>query len=87
MGFTPTEQAILIDLLIFNDDKAENIANRTGYHRNSITRSAKGLIDDGQIINKGGGVYRLTEQGRSAATGLVLGGKLPYGDEDDENGS
>lgn len=87
MGFTPTEQAILIDLLIFNDDKAENIANRTGYHRNSITRSAKGLLDSGHIVNKGGGVYRLTDQGRNAATGLVLGGKLPYSDDEEEDES
>lgn len=83
MGFSPVEQAILIDLLIFSDDKADNIANRTGYHRNSISRSAKNLLETDHIVNKGGGVYRLTEKGRNAATGLVLGGRLPYSDGSD----
>ena len=81
MSYSPTEQAILVDLLIFDDDKSENIANRTGFHRNSVSRSAKSLVEEDHVVNKGGGVYRLTEKGRQAAAGLVLGGKLPYSED------
>lgn len=81
MGFTPTEQGILIDLLVWGDDKAENIGNRAGFHRNSVSRSAKSLVEDGYIKNKGGGVYTLTDSGRDAARGLIMSGNLPYSDD------
>lgn len=84
MSFTPTEQAILVDLLVFDDDKAENIGNRTGYHRNSVSRSAKNLLESGHIANKGGGVYRLTDSGRQAAAGLIMSGTVPYSDDSED---
>ena len=41
MPLTPVQRAILVDLLVYGDDKAENIGNRTGFHRNSVSRSMK----------------------------------------------
>jgi predicted transcriptional regulator len=82
MSFTPTEQAILIDLLIWGDDRAANIANRTGFHRNSVSRSAKSLIESGHISNKGEGVYQMTDSGIDAARGLIMSGVNPYTTDD-----
>lgn len=80
MTRTPVEEAILVDLLIFGDDKTENIANRTGFHRNSVSNRITGLDSDGVVEHKGGGVYRLTDDGRTAAQGLLVGGSNPYTD-------
>ncbi len=82
MEYTPTQQAILVDLLVWGDDKADNIGSRTGYHRNSVSRSAADLVESGHILNKGGGVYQLTDSGLSAARGLVMSGAIPYTDTD-----
>ncbi|ELY86461.1 MULTISPECIES: helix-turn-helix domain-containing protein [Halobacteriales] len=71
MDITPTQKAILVDLLLHNDDKAGNIARRTGRHRNSVSRSFQDLLDAGFVQEKGGGVYRLTDRGRESAIGLV----------------
>jgi predicted transcriptional regulator len=78
MDFSPTEQSILVDLVVFGADKAENISNRTGYHRNSISRSISPLVEQGHLRNKGGGVYELTQAGREAGRGLVVAGVNPY---------
>lgn len=75
---TPTQRAILVDLLVYGDDKAENIADRCGYHRNSVSRSIRPLVEEGKLAHKGGGVYRLTESGLTAAQGLIRGGFNPY---------
>jgi len=80
MNLTPTQQAILIDLLVFGDDKASNIGNRTDHHRNSISRSLQPLAEDSYVSNKGDGVYTLTDKGREAAQGLIRGGTNPYVD-------
>lgn len=71
MAETPVRTAILVDLLVSGDDKAENIGRRTGHHRNSVSGHMGGLVDDGLIKGKGGGVYRLTDSGRERATGMV----------------
>lgn len=79
MARTPVEVAILVDLLIYGDDKAENIANRTGFHRNSVSARITPMAkDDGLLDHKGGGVYRLTDDGREAARGLLRSGENPY---------
>ena len=83
MSLTPVQRAILVDLLVHHDDKAENIANRTGYHRNTVSKYMKGLVNDSYIAPKGGGVYRLSDKGTEAAQGLIRAGDLPYGGEDD----
>ncbi len=80
MNLTPTQQAILVDLLVHGDDKAANIGSRTGHHRNSISRSLTPLAEESYIVNKGGGVYRLTEDGIEAAQGLIHSGFNPYVD-------
>lgn len=84
MSPTPVQRAILVDLLIFGDDKAANIASRTGFHRNTISSHMKTLADEGKISGKGGGVYRLRDDGREAAQGLVMGGYVPYQDENED---
>jgi len=81
MPLTPVQRAILVDLLVHGDDKAENIANRTGFHRNSVSRSMKGLVDDNEILHKGGGVYQLKDSGSERARGLLRGGYNPYTDD------
>lgn len=78
MSKTELERAILVDLFVHGDDKAENIANRCGFHRNSVSGRLKGLLEDGDLHHKGGGVYRLTDSGREAARGLIKAGDLPY---------
>lgn len=82
MPLTPVQRAIVVDLLVYGDDKAENIANRTGFHRNSVSRSMKHLVESGRILHKGGGVYQLKDSGKETARGLLRGGYSPYSDED-----
>lgn len=71
MSESPVRAAILVDLLVSGDDKAENIGRRTGHHRNSVSGRMGELVDDGLIRPKGGGVYRLTDAGREKAVGMV----------------
>lgn len=75
---TPVERAILTDLLIYGADKAENIGDRTGYHRNSVIRCLSNVVEDGLLHHKGGGVYELTGSGRETARGLYRSGYTPY---------
>ena len=82
MPNTPVQRAILVDLLVHGDDKAENIANRTGFHRNSVSRSMAPLVESDAIAHKGGGVYELKDSGRETARGLLRGGYNPYNSED-----
>ena len=78
MSETPLQRAILVDLLISSDDKAENIGRRTGYHRNTVSGEMKQLVSGGLIEAKGGGVYRLTDSGRSRAQNIVRSGLELY---------
>jgi len=78
MDTSPAQRAVLVDLLIYGDDKAANIADRTGYHRNSISRCVTDLVENGLLAHKGGGVYRLTDAGADTARGLIRGGYNPY---------
>jgi DNA-binding MarR family transcriptional regulator len=71
MGLTQTQQAILVHLLSEGDDVPANISDASGYHRNSISRAAKPLVEKGYIEKKGHGVYRLTDDGREAARQLL----------------
>jgi len=82
MTYTPVETAVLVDLLIYGDDKAENIANRTGYHRNSVSSRITPMAENGLLSHKGGGVYELTDNGTEAARGLLRSGENPYQDGD-----
>jgi predicted transcriptional regulator len=78
MSRTPVQRAILVDLLVHGADKAKNIAERTGYHANSVSRSVSELVETGEVRNKGGGVYELMDSGRDGARGLIRGGYNPY---------
>lgn len=82
MELSPVQQATLVDLLIYGDDKAGNIGQRTGFHANSVSRSIPGLVDENRLKEKGDGVYRLTDSGREAAIGLLRGGYNPYVDDE-----
>lgn len=81
-GLTPLQQAILVDLLVHGDDKAGNIANRTGHHRNAVSSHLGPLTDESLLQNKGEGVYTLTDRGAEAARGLLKSGYNPYTDPD-----
>lgn len=71
MSQTPLQAAIIVDLLISGDDKAENIGRRTGYHRNTVSGQMKELVESGLIRAKGGGVYALTDKGRERSRSIV----------------
>jgi Mn-dependent DtxR family transcriptional regulator len=78
MSQPPLQRAILVDLLISGDDKAENIGRRTKYHRNTVSGAMKELVSDELIEAKGGGVYRLTDRGRTRAQNIVRSGLEIY---------
>lgn len=80
MPESDVETDILIDLLVFGDDKAENIGRRIDRPPSSVSRSLGNLVDDSNpfVSNKGGGVYRLTERGHRRAQALLQAGKNPY---------
>jgi len=83
MSLKPTERAILVDLHVYGDNKAENIANRTNNHRNTVSKYMRPLVESGYINSKGGGVYALTDKGRDTARGLIRAGDLPYSESED----
>lgn len=70
MGLSDVQEAMIVHLIDEGDDIPSNIADSTGYHRNSVVRAAKPLVEKGMVENKGGGVYRLTEDGRQTARDL-----------------
>jgi predicted transcriptional regulator len=80
MALTGMQQSILVDLLIHGDDKASNISDRTGHHRNSISGQWPDLREQGFVKPKGGGVYRLSDSGRDTAQSLIKSGFNPYTD-------
>lgn len=80
MPLTPVKRAVLVDLTVYGSDKAANIGDRTGYHRNTVSANMTALFDDGYLSHKGGGVYELTDKGREAGRGLIRSGSNPYQD-------
>ena len=71
MDLTPAQKAILLHLYEQGDDVPANISDARDYHRNYVVSEAKELLDEGYIINKGHGVYRLTPDGRETARDLA----------------
>lgn len=71
MSLTDSEEAVLQHLYRHGDDVPANIADATGYHQKSVSRTLSGLEDDELVHNKGRGVYELTPAGTSAARELV----------------
>jgi len=71
MSLPPTQEAILKHLYQNGDNIAANIADDTGFHRNSLSRTFPDLVEKGLVRDKGRGVYELTKSGRSAARELL----------------
>jgi predicted transcriptional regulator len=67
MSLTALDQKILVDLLIHEDDKAGNIGDRVGSHRNSVSNRLQSLRAEGYCQRKGEAVHELTDQGRDFA--------------------
>lgn len=84
MDLTPLQRSILADMAIYGADKAENIGARTGYHRNTVSARLNELENHGMLSERGGGVYELTDSGRSAGRELLMTGFHPYIDESDD---
>jgi Mn-dependent DtxR family transcriptional regulator len=63
----PTEREILAALRDHGDNVPGNLADLTGRHPKSVSRSLSRLEEDGYVRNKGRGVYTLTDEGREAA--------------------
>jgi predicted transcriptional regulator len=61
------ERAILSDLLSHGDNVPGNIADNTGHHPKSISRSLSDLDDDNLVKSKGRGVWTLTDRGQEIA--------------------
>lgn len=70
MGFSPTERAIIEHLYHRGDDRPVNIAEASGYHRNSVSRSMNRLEEDAIVRSKGNGVWTLTPAGMEEARSL-----------------
>lgn len=77
---TPLGRAILVDLLAWGPDRPVNIAERTGFARESVSRRFATLRegDDPLVKDKGHGVYELTDSGRDRARMLLASGFNPY---------
>lgn len=78
MDLQPTHKAVLVDLLVFGDNQAGNIASRTGNHRNTLTTQIRELERHDFVRNKGNGVIELRAPGRDRARELIMQGQLPY---------
>ena len=69
MSLTETEMEVLHDLAVNGDNVPSNIAENTGRHPKSVSRSLSGetnsLESRGYVRNKGRGVWTITGEGRS----------------------
>lgn len=70
MTLKPTEQDVLAALYRRGDDIQSNLSDSTERTMKSVGRALKALEDKGLIVDKGRGVYRLTEQGETVASNL-----------------
>lgn len=68
---TSVSRDALADLLIHGDNTPKNIADNTGRHRKNISERLIDLEEEGFVINKGGGVYTLTQEGLVMARAVV----------------
>lgn len=71
MSLTPLDQSILVDLLIHGDDKASNIGDRVGSHKNSVSTRLRELRAEGYVARKGEAVHELSDKGRDFARTYV----------------
>lgn len=78
MRGSEVQNDILVDLLIYGDDKAGNVSRRTNRPASSISRAFSPLQEDGLVSDKGGGVYHLTTTGSNMARNILKSGHNPY---------
>ena len=71
MNLSGVERAILRHLLLRGDDRPINIAESEGVHRVSVSRSMPDLVEEGLVIGKGNGVYRLSNDGLIVARNIT----------------
>jgi len=71
MNLTPTEEDILVHLFLRGDDSAANIAEEKDRHRVSVSQRASDLEEKGLVVNKGNGVFQLTNAGLTAARNIM----------------
>lgn len=71
MSLSPCERAIVADLKTNGDNVPGNIADNTGHHPKSISRSLSNLRDMGYVKNKGRGVWTLTADGEDIADAVL----------------
>lgn len=71
MDVTPTEADILLSLLLVGDSLPITIANASGRHPRSVSRSVPKLVDQGLVVQKDRSVYALTPIGYARARGLL----------------
>lgn len=83
MRNSEVQNGILVDLLVFGPDKAENIGRRTSRPPSSVSRSLGELSGASLVSDKGGGVYELTGSGRDMARNLIRSGWSPYVSDSD----
>jgi Mn-dependent DtxR family transcriptional regulator len=71
MSLSPTEADILVALLLIGDALPLSIAEITGRHPRSVSRSVPKLVDRGLVVEKHRSVYVLTPRGYRKARRLV----------------
>lgn len=59
----PTEEDVLVGLLLSGDSLPLAIAERFDRHPRSISRSVSDLVDEGLVVEKYRSVYALTPEG------------------------
>lgn len=71
MRLSPVEREILVTLHDRGDNVPKGIADRSGYHSKSVSRSLRNLNEDGLVRRKNEyGVWTLTPDGREVAARL-----------------
>jgi Mn-dependent DtxR family transcriptional regulator len=69
-SLSPVEQELLSALLTDGDNVPGNLADLTGRHPKSVSRSLSNLEDRGLVRTKGRGVWTLTQEGAELAEHL-----------------
>lgn len=71
MSLSPVERAVVADLSSNGDNVPANIADSTGHHPKSVSRSLSNLEDRDIVYNKGRGVWTLTDDGEEIAKSVL----------------
>jgi Mn-dependent DtxR family transcriptional regulator len=71
MQLSPVGEDILVALLLVGDSLPITIAEVTGPHPGSVSRTMPDLVDAGLVVEKHRSVYALTPEGYAAARGIL----------------